>query len=295
MTRKLILFLLLTLFSINLYPQKTVKVCGEYTYRAPENITPEQAKQIALERAKLQALADQFGTTVTQQNTTLVKNENEKSDISFLSLGGSEVKGEWLEDIKIEYGKLYYEQGMQIVKVSVCGKAREITGAGIDFSAKVLNNTDSKYETDNFHNDEDLYLCFRSPVNGYLAVYLIDDSETAFCLLPYRNAPTGKVEVKAGKEYIFFSEKHADRNEKTIVDEYTLSTEKTMEQNFIYIIFSPNEFTKANDAQATPALVERAGGELRELPFADFQKWLAKNRQKDKDMKVEIKNLTIKK
>jgi hypothetical protein len=61
-----------------------------------------------------------------------------------------------------------------------------------------------------------------------------------------------------------------------------------MEQNVLYIVVSPNEFTKANDDAGNAALP-------RELPFADFQKWLAKNRQKDKDMKVEIKNLTVKK
>ena len=284
-----LLFLLTFVFSVTLVAQKTIKVCGEYTCRAPENMSLEQAKIFVLEQAKLAALAEEFGTNITQLNTTVVKNENGKSDISYLSLGGSDVKGEWLEDIKIEYGKPYYEQDMLVLSVSVCGKARKITGAGIDFLAKVLcNGTEAKYESENFKHGDDIYLLFRSPVDVYLAVYLVDNSEKAYCLLPYMNETLGKAKAKAGKDCIFFSAKHAEPTEKAFVNEYTMTCDKATEQNFLYIIVSPNEFTKANDIAGNETLP-------RELPFADFQKWLAKNRQKDRDMKVEIKSLMIKK
>lgn len=286
---KLILFFVV--FSSSVFAQRTEKLCGEYTYRA-DNVTPEQARQVALERAKLEALAEKFGTTVTQQNATIVKNENGKSDISFFSLGGSEVKGEWIETIGEPKYEISYDQNMLVVKCSVCGKAREIIGAGVEFKAKVLNNTEAKFETDRFNNGEDIYLSFRSPVAGYIAIYLVDDNQTAFCLLPYQNDAQGKTQIKAGWDYIFFSEKYAILAEKQFVTEYMLTAEKTIEQNFLYIIFSPNEFTKANDGESKD---ENQFTLPRELPFADFQKWLAKNRQQDKDMKVEIKNLTIQK
>lgn len=244
---------------------------------------------MVLEQAKLVALAEEFGTTISQWNSTVVKNENGASDISFLSLGRSEVKGEWLEDIKIQYGNPYYDNELNLIlSVSVCGKAREIISADIDFSAKTLNNPEAKHSTDVFHNGEDIYLSFRSPVDGYLAIYMVDDKQTVSCLLPYQKDPTGKVHIKAGTDYIFFSKKHVDSAEQFIVDEYELTCEKPVDHNLLYIIFSPNEFTKANDT---------AGGELlpRKLSFDDFQKWLAKNRQRDKDLKFETKNLTIKK
>jgi hypothetical protein len=279
------------MFTSALFAQKTVKVCGEYTYRAPENVSLEQAKQTALERAKLEALAEKFGTLVSQNNATVVKNENGQSDVRFMSLGGSEVKGEWLEDTKVTFETPYYEQDMLIIKVSVCGKAREITGAGVDFSAKVLRNgTEERYESDNFKNGDDIFLLFKSPADGYLAVYLIDDAQIAYCLLPYMNDNEGKVKIKSGKEYVFFSEKHAERSDAATVNEYILTCEKHTEQNFLYIIFSPNQFIKANDSKTE--------GEValpRELTFEDFQKWLVKNRNRDKDMKVEVKGLIIKK
>ncbi|MDR1984371.1 MAG: DUF4384 domain-containing protein [Prevotellaceae bacterium] len=293
MQRKLYLLLLVFIFSISAFAQKMVNICGEYTYYAPKNVTLEQAMQTALERAKVEALAEKFGTLVTINNATVVKNENEKSDIRFLSLGGSEMKGEWIEDTKTPIYDVSYEQDMLIVKVSVCGKARKITGAGIDFSAKILRNgTESKYESDYFKHGDNLYILFKSPVDGYLAVYFIDDAPTAFCLLPYMKDTSGKTKIRGGKEYVFFSQQHADRENVALIDEYTLTCEKSVEQNFIYIIFSPNEFTKANDNEATET------GEIvlpRELSYEEFQKWLVKNRNRDKDMKVEIKSITIKK
>lgn len=73
---------------------------GEYTYIVPENVDLEKAKHIALERLKIQLIADEFGTTISQSNSTFVKNSNGESDVDFLSIGGSEVRGEWIETIR---------------------------------------------------------------------------------------------------------------------------------------------------------------------------------------------------
>ena len=285
---KVLLFSGLCVFSFTISAQKAVKLCGEYTYSVPANVSLEQAKQTALERAKLEALAEQFGTIVSQSSATVVTNENGKSDVRALFLGGSEVKGEWLETTQEPKYDVSYEQGMLVVKVvSVCGKAREIVGAGIDFTAKVLKNgTEAKFESDHFRNGDAIYLLFHSPADGYLAVYLIDESQTAYCLLPYMKAPSGNARVKSGTEYVFFSERQADRAEAAIVNEYRLTAEKPAEQNFLYVIFSPNEFTKANDKTRSEALP-------RELSLADFRQWLANNRTRDKNMKVVEKILTI--
>jgi len=280
---------LFIIFSINLYAQKPVKICGEYTYIVPENVSYEEAKNIAVERAKIEALAVKFGTIVSQTNTTIIKAENEKSNTSFTSLGGTEVKGEWLRDTEKPFIKRSLENNVDVIFVKVCGEAREISSAGIDFSAKILKNgTDDRFESDFFKHKDELFLAFRSPVNGFLAVYLLDDEKTAFCLLPYMKDPSGKTQIQAGKDYVFFSDKYAAPEEKSFVHELELICDKSAEQNHLYIIFSPNEFIKANDA---------SGGEMmpRKLSFDDFQKWLTKNRQRDKDMKVVIKSITINK
>ncbi len=284
---KPILLLLSVLFTLPVFSQKMKTVEGEYTYHAPENVTLEEAKRIALDRAKIQALADAFGTIVSQTNATHVQNRNGSSDIDFLSIGGSEVKGEWIETVGEPQYNISYEQGMLVVKVSVKGKAREIVSAQIDIKAKVLRNgTEDKFESDEFRDGDDLYLSFVSPVSGYLAVYLVDAEQKAYCLLPYRSQTDGIYKVEANRRYLFFNIKEAPPQERQYVDEYVMTTPQATEQNTLYLIFSPKLFTKATDCHIDEVLP-------RELDFEDFQKWMTKHRKHDDKMSTTILPITI--
>lgn len=275
------------LFSIALSAQKMKRVDAEYIYHAPENVSLEEAKRIALERAKLQAIADAFGTVVSQSNFTTVANRNGKSDVDFFSLGGSEVKGEWIETIGEPEYSISYERNMLVVKVSVKGKAREMASAKIDIVAKVLRNgTEDKFESDEFRSGDDLYLSFKSPVSGYLAVYLVDAEQTAYCLLPYRNQTNGIYKVEANHRYLFFNIKEAPTQERSFVDEYVMTCERFSEYNQIYIVFSPQPFVKAADNASAEILP-------RKLNFEEFQKWLVKCKKSDRALQTTIHNIKI--
>jgi len=282
--------ILLICFPFLLFSQNKIhKICSEETYNAPPNVSLEDAKRIAIERAKIKALADEFGTLISQTNTSVIQNNSEQSNIDFKSLSASEVKGEWLEDTEEPQTQILYEQNMLIVKATVCGKAREITRASINFTSKVLRNgKDDKYESDQFNENDDLFLSFQSPAEGYLAVYLIDDEQKAFCLLPYSKDNDGQVYVEHGQRYLFFDVNSAPEKEKKLVDEFSMTCTKAIEYNQIYIIFSPNPFTKANDNQIGNSLP-------RELSYQDFQQWLTKNRNVDEKMQVELKTIQINK
>ena len=283
------IIIILTFLSLPVIAQKVKTVEGEYTYHAPENVTVEQARRTALDRARIQAIADEFGTIVQQQNTTRIQNEGGESKTDFFSIGGSDVKGEWIEDIdKPEYA-ISYDQNMLVVTCRVKGKAREIVTAQIDFLARVLRNgTDDKFEDDDFKNGDDLYLSFRSPVNGYLAVYLIDADDNAYCLLPSRSQTDGIYPIEANRRYLVFHIKEAPQQERAFVDEYVMTCERSPEHNQIYVVFSPNQFVKAADNTSDDRLP-------RELSYEDFQKWLAKCRKHDKDMNLRRFPITIKK
>lgn len=284
-----VIVLLLILISMYSTAQRMRTICGECIYPAPSNVSEDEAKKTAIFRAKIQALADEFGTDLNQNNATVVKNDNGQSTIDFKSFSGSEVKGEWIEDTKEPEIQVSYEQGMLIVKARVCGKAREIIRASISFSAKLLRNgKEDRHEDSNFKSSDDLYLSFQSPVNGYLTVYLVDNDQNVFCLLPYARDNDGQVEIKHGLRYLFFDFKSASNIEKPIVDELSITCSKAIEHNQIYIIFSPNKFIKANDNQITEGLP-------RELSYSDFQRWIIKNRNIDKEMQVGVKNIEISK
>ena len=282
-----VIVLLLILISMYSTAQRMRTICGECIYPAPSNVSEDEAKKTAIFRAKIQALANEFGTDLSQNNATVVKNDNGQSTIDFKSFSGSEVKGEWIEDTKEPEILVSYEQGMLIVKARVCGKAREIIRASISFSAKLLRNgKEDRHEDSNFKSSDDLYLSFQSPVNGYLTVYLIDDDQNVFCLLPYARDNDGQVEIKHGLRYLFFDFKSAPDIDKPTVDELSITCSKAIEHNQIYIIFSPNKFIKANDNQKTEGLP-------RELSYSDFQRWIIKNRNIDKEMQVSVKNIVI--
>lgn len=279
--------LLFLISSLTISAQRVESVSGEYTYYAPSDKSMDEAKAIALNRAKIEALAEKYGTTITQNNFTNVNNSNEKSSVDFTSIGNSEVKGEWIETIGEPAFDISYVQNQLVIRVSVKGKVRELKRAVVNFSALALRNgTDDKFQSSEFKNGDDLFLSFKSPADGCVAVYLVDNSQHAYCILPYRNSPTGIMKVEHGKRYVFFSEKEAAGTPD--VDEYTLTADKDVEQNQIYVIYSPNLFRKANDAVSSETLP-------RELDFRDFQKWLSSSRSHDKEMQVDVKNISIRK
>ncbi|MBQ8674019.1 MAG: DUF4384 domain-containing protein [Bacteroides sp.] len=273
--------------------QKVRQVCGEYTYYTPENVSLEEAKQTALKRARLTALADEFGTLLIQDNLMRMESNNGDDSSSFFSLSESEVKGEWLADSSEPQFNISYVQKTLVVKVSVCGKARPLTSHHIDFKATLLRNGIApRDESYTFRNGDRLYLSFLSPAQGYLAVYLIDAAQTVYCLLPYRRDDDGQVAIKANQSYIFFNKSLAQAPyTRQTVDEYELNCGETGETNHLYIIFSPTPFTKATDRQAGQ---DSHGRVLpRQLSLSDFQKWLTKRKLIDKKLQTDIRSIEI--
>ena len=205
---RFVALLVVAWLALPVFAQQVKTVEGEYTYYVPETVSRDEGKRIALERAMIQALADEFGTIVSQINATQIENRNGHSDIDFTSIGGSELKGEWIETIGEPVYDIKYEGDMLIISVKVKGRARELTTANIDFKARILrNNPEDKFESDQFRSGDDMYMSFISPVSGYLAVYLVDADGQANCLLPYRDQQTGVYPIKANHKYLFFNAK----------------------------------------------------------------------------------------
>lgn len=290
------IILLLTMFiPLVSSAQKMVTASGEYTYYAPSNITIDQAKAIAIERAKIKIIADNFGTIVGVSNSTAISNVNGESSVSFLSIGESEVKGEWIETIGTPQIDVLYQDNMLVVSVKIKGAIRELESARIPFEAKLLRNgTEDKYEDDEYRNGDYMYLSFATPESGYVAVYLYDQYGV-YRLLPLKNHKDGSQTVEAGNRYVFFANKRSqyspelNRQVESVYSEYTLYCNGYNELNRIYVIFSPNRFSHPLDnlsvADDMPA----------ELSFEDFQSWLSKSRRQDNEMSVKIKDIILRK
>lgn len=290
MNRFILFITLISSFLVG-YSQRTAKVSATYTYYASETISIEEAKRIALDRAKIQAIADEFGTIVSQSTSTVITNKNGESDTQFFALGGSDVKGEWIETIGNPEYQLKFENHFLVVTCLVKGKVREITSSKIEFTAKTLRNgTELRFEDVNFRNGDDLYLYFRSPTNGYLATYLLDElTQTIYCVLPYKAQSISAYPIEANKEYVMFSRKEADKSERPIVDEYVLSCENDKEFNTLYILFSSTQIGKRNGFD--DSIEDKPDN----ISFEDFKSWLSRTLSKDSNIQFQEINISISK
>ncbi len=271
------------------YSQNVKKVSATYTYYAPETVSIEEAKRTALERAKIQAIADEFGTVVSQSTSTIVSNKNGESDTKFFSIGGSDVKGEWIETIGEPVYDIKFENHFLVVSCAVKGKAREIKSAKIEFIAKPLRNgTSLKYESTEFKDGDDLYLYFKSPVDGYVTVYLLDEiAQTIYSILPYKDQIASAYPIEANREYIMFSGKDADKCDRSIVDEYTLTCENNKDFNTLCILFYPNGTDNINSFDN--CIEDKPLNAL----YVDFKKWLSKTLSSNQRIQFQEINISI--
>lgn len=284
--------ILVSLLSVTIgYSQKTATVSASYTYYAPETMSVEEAKRTALERAKIEAISNEFGMIISQSNSTVISNKNGLTDEKFYSYGGSDVKGEWIETIGEPKYNISYKDKTLMVSCDVKGKAREISSSVIEFIAKPLRNgTTLKYESVDFKDGDDLFLYFKSPVDGFLAVYLLDEpSQKVYCILPYKTERISANQIEEDKEYIFFSRAYSEIGKKGKVDEYSLSCETEKEFNTLYILFSPLEIGKQNGFDSS--IEDKPNN----ISYKDFKQWLSKTLSKNSKIQFKEINITISK
>ena len=291
--KRILVSLLLVCFTAFCVANDIVRVSAVYEYVSNNpNETPEQAKAKAIENAKQKALEDRFGLDVTKITNTLQINRNgrqeSKSESNVFSMAETAVRGEWIETISEQVLDQSYVKGFWVVKVKVEGRARNYSTEKADIQYAFLKDADDMEAPVAFRDGSDLFLRFSAPIAGQLCVYLVDENQNAYCLLPYMSRQTGSQPVEANKEYVFFSTKY-DKE----AQEYTLNCERSVEQNMLYIVFSPNEFTKAADKQGGKNF--RDEQLPRELTYEALMKWLSRNQTKDPDMVVRSTMVTIKK
>lgn len=271
--------------------QREATVEGVYHMFVPEYMSREEARIAAIEQARLEALANEFGTMVSQVNLDMMEQENSRSRETFYSLGQCDVKGEWIKDLKDPDIKESIEDGRHRMTVRVKGLAREVHFAKVNFDSRLLRNGKSdEYEAQDFHDGDRFYISFRSPAKGYLAVYLLDAERNAFPIVPLNNEENFK--VKRGERYVFI-----DDSDNCLL----LTTDRALELNQVYVVFSPNKFYNDNveEANFDNSLDKYLTDEYKNvsrlpyIPFKKFQKWISRLRDKDPEVQVVTKYIKI--
>ncbi|MCH5230798.1 MAG: DUF4384 domain-containing protein [Muribaculaceae bacterium] len=262
-----------------------VSVKGESTFYDDGTHSKVECERLALEQARIDALAKKFGTIVSQDilQADRVQGNREKND--FLSLSSTEVRGEWVADDGDPVFTYEHDAKANLIVTCVIkGKAKAIDNESAQFNSQVLRNgTDTRNADINFRNGDAMFLDFQGSQDGYLAVFLEDEQKQVYQLLPYVNDQKTRVPVKKGNRYVFFSPRDGQRGE--IVDELVLTADFNTEYNRVYVLFSPEQFSSP--------VMNRAPGELPYMNADEFSKWLVRTRKNDPKMGVKAMNLII--
>lgn len=288
MIRKYLFFLLAGIALPQMsYGQRTAEVVGEYEvqFRDDYEITFYDAKRRCIELAKNDALKNEFGEWVGHFVEIDDTGKDGKNTGSYfrerLEVRG---KGEWLGDTREPEIEIAYHDGTLFYKARVWGKAREIVTNHALLKWMIQHDDVSgRQVTLNLKHKERFFVNFQSPIDGYVAIYLMEEDGNGSCLLPYRRSNLRSYEVKGGRDYTFF-DKNMDLD--PLVDRLSLSTVKPRERFTIWLVFSPNRFTKCVDKKVDAS-------HPNSVSIKDFREWKMQNQLSDHDMQIESKTIIV--
>ena len=280
----------------------------------PEHKSMMEVKQEAEEYAIVDALEKAFGIAVIEGNTTFIQDvetgERVETNTVFNSIANTLVKGEVIEVIEKQFEEVLgtisidgKEKHVKELKCTVLIRAREYEDNPIDFEMYPLNCLNINCKTTLFIAEkDDFYIYFRCPVSGYLAIFL-DDGMQAQRLLPYRQMGTAfeqGVPVDANTEYFLFSKEEPYQYFETTADEYVFDADQLVDQDRLFVVFSHNPIVqpyieKGYGDDELSEQDKKAGWKMPDgLASEDFQRWLIDSRIMNRDIVVEVEDITIK-
>lgn len=236
-----LLGIFLMLIPILSVAQGTKVVTGQSSFRIETYMSQNEAEERAVELAKIDALINEYGQYIEQEANLDLKN----GKVDFRSYGQTKVKGEWirnLDDPEFTYSeKMVKGKPERWITCKLKGEARRAIPKA-DLEVEILGCPDKKCMTDKFKNDQNLYVYVKSPINGYLSVFL-DDGINVYRLLPYRSMEGQKsVKIQADKEYVLFSSAQNKFSQSS--DALQVYTDRETEANTIVVVFSENDYSK---------------------------------------------------
>jgi len=256
--------------------QKVVRVKGSAQVRLENNMTKEQAREIAEEKAMVNAIESEFGTYVEQDVDIKVEDGKE----SFNIIGGTRVKGEWVRttgkpEFKEEVQEVNISGQVELVHWITCnieGEARE-SHMKAKLDVLTLRCPQINCQAVKYSNGESFYLYFKSPIRGYLSVFIDEDGDAVRRLFPYMNqSDESATKVEGDRTYILFSKDKELNQFDCNADEIELYTNRSIEYNYLYVVFSPLPYHKPILSDAT--LLPDGYVLPKAVSVAKFQEWL---------------------
>lgn len=303
---------LAVLFHCPAYAQRSnqVKARGEYQMLVEGSMPMNNAKSLAIERAKIDALRKEFGEVVVQGNSTYLKNSStgdlQSSTSAFNFLSETFVNGEWVSDINpptINQTTRKTISGDELwIEVKVYGYVRALEPVIQNCRIQTLSCPKITCQTTSFNHGQSFYMSFQSPVSGYLTVYLDNpEDQKTYKILPYSKMQGNiSIPIVADKPYIFFDRDLEKEMNLSLTDELELSIERSsnpQELNKLFVIFSPNaDLGKPILSSSSQTSIQDSNTKYilpPHLTSPDFQRWLNTLRSKDRQIQLYTETITI--
>lgn len=290
--KHIVLCLLLSL-SVTASAQRTVTAEGFASIIQTDDMTAQEARERVVEQARFDAVNTAFGSNISHNNVTFTTEENGKSNTTVFMMGASDLRGRWIRDLVEPIPYKVIADGQIIWEVKVKCKVREVKRATVGFEWQLLaNGHDEQFKAKELHHLDSFFVRFRSPVDGYLQVFMADDKGVVNRLLPAEDEEYCR--VNKDKWYCFYEDPEGKGNCWMAM----IPNNRRVEYDQLYIVFSPNKIhpplvDKRTDNSDLPAIASKGHLEhIPELSFKAFQKHLGK--MMDNDAEVQVEKMLVK-
>jgi hypothetical protein len=287
----------------SLIAQEVVTAEGFAQIRLEDHMSKDEAREEVRQQAMINAIESVFGAYVAQDSDVNVEDGRTR----FRIIGQTRVRGDWLKTVSEKYGeKKQKVQGRSRKETEtwifcrIEGKIREtgLPETALEFTP--MNCPELICRTYDFRDGEPFYLSFRTPVDGYLSIFIRDGSDNVFRLLPYLKMTeqyANTVPVKADLSYLFFlNQENYDYFPEfsyMMIDEVVMSAVQPEEFLDLYVVFSTSDYQKP----LLDSVEEDKTGTImpKTLDPGKFEEWLGDNRIHDPAFQYKRITLTIKK
>jgi hypothetical protein len=213
-------------------------------------------------------------------------------------IADSWVNGEWVEDLQNPITSVETIDNEIWIKAIVQGYIRELPPERIDFKVFTTECPKASCETETFNEGDDFYVVFKSPISGYLSIFLDDPlNNTTYMIFPYQAMlDSSQILMERDKEYILFDPKLKGVSNPSLVDEMiiSLSNKDQSEINKLFVLFSPKTILQKPQLNARKTYDKENNIFLpSKMKSEDFQEWVAKIRSKFKDVQFSYKYINL--
>lgn len=238
MKNALVVSILLTIFNLNVLSQHTIKVQDVKGECIISNITPEQAKEQAIQEAKREALR-KAGVSENVGTSSLLKTSEDKAGIKqmFNEILTVEINGEVLSYIVTKETKKINEFNNIVIEVTINAEV-------IKYDKKKDPSFDIKVDNIDEHYKEGQVLVFdfTPSADGYLKIFNMNDTENSI-IYPYFDSTNKSLNDFPDRlfnknEKIKFPINRLFGNPKTKETGYLLSTDKQNEFNHLVFVYT---------------------------------------------------------